>query len=263
MDSVSFLSKYSSSEITTVVVIFMILFYWLGHYITRRRQIHNESNEHDTTGVVQGSLLGLLALLLGFSFSLSNSRYDKRMGLVIDEGNAIGTAILRMDLYPDSIRMPLKLAMRDYLEARIAYDDAGADREKIIASLQTAALHQQTIWKMVSAAAQHPEHVVRTNQMVPALNEMFDLASTRQAMLMAKVPDLILYLLFILCFTGSFLIGYADNRKPEWGIVTSFLIMVGLSIYMILDLDRPRSGMINNKAMYEQISSLRSMFNNP
>ncbi|MGB4773391.1 MAG: hypothetical protein WBP58_18140 [Chitinophagaceae bacterium] len=219
--------------------------------------------ENKTTNVVEGSLLGLLALLLGFSFSLSNSRYDKRQSLVIDEANAIGTAILRCDLYPDSVKTPLKLAIRDYLEARISYDDAGANRDSIRAAILATERAQKRLWKLVSDAAQFQENVVRTNQMVPALNEMFDIASTRLALLLAKVPDLVFYLLFTLCFTGSFLIGYSDVKHPEWGIVSSFLIMVGLSIYMILDLDRPRTGIINNEAIFQQISALRSMFNNP
>jgi hypothetical protein len=263
MQEYSFLSRFNSWQITICVLMIMILFYWTGHLITRRAMLKKLPGENKTTSVVEGSLLGLLALLLGFSFSLSNSRYDKRQSLVIDEANAIGTAILRTDLYPDSVKTPLKQAMRDYLEARIRYDDAGANRDSILASLKATDDAQEHLWKLVSNAAQFQENAVRTNQMVPALNEMFDIASTRQALLLAKVPDLVFFLLFALCFTGSFLIGYSDEKHPEWGIVSSFLIMIGLSIYMILDLDRPRTGIINNEAIFQQITALRSMFTNP
>lgn len=263
MKKISFLSGFESWQITICVVMCMILFYWAGHMITKRARLTKLPTENKTTSVVEGSLLGLLALLLGFSFSLSNSRYDKRQILVVDEANAIGTAILRTDLYPDSVRTPLKMAMREYLEARIQYDDAGSNRDSIVKSLAATEQAQKKLWKIVSAAAQFQENTVRTNQMVPALNEMFDIASTRHAFLLAKVPDLIFFLLFILCFTGSFLIGYSDDKNPEWGIVSSFLIMIGLSIYMILDLDRPRTGIINNNAIFEQITALRSMFDQP
>jgi len=263
MQEYSFLSRFDSWQITICVLLSMIIFYWTGHRITRRALLKKLPGENKTSNVVEGSLLGLLALLLGFSFSLSNSRYDKRQSLVIDEANAIGTAILRCDLYPDSVKTPLKLAMQDYLEARIRYDEAGANKDSIIKSLGTTEHAQKRLWKIVSMAAQSQENTVRTNQMVPALNEMFDIASTRQALLLAKVPDLVFFLLFALCFTGSFLIGYSDHKDPEWGIVSSFLIMIGLSIYMILDLDRPGTGIINNEAIYQQITALRSMFNNP
>ena len=259
----SFLSHFESWQITICVLLGMMLFYWAGHLITRRSLLRKQPVENKTSNVVEGSLLGLLALILGFSFSLSNSRYDKRQSLVIDEANAIGTAILRTDLYQDSVKSPLKLAMRDYLEARIRYDDAAANKDSILESLKATEWAQKRIWKIVSDAAQSQENMVRTNQMVPALNEMFDIATTRQALLLAKVPDLVFFLLFALCFTGSFLIGYSDDKQPEWGIVSSFLVMVGLSIYMILDLDRPRTGIINNEGIYQQITALRSMFTNP
>jgi hypothetical protein len=263
MQEYSFLSHFESWQITICVVLGMIVFYWAGHLIMRRVMLKKIPGENKTTNAVEGSLLGLLALLLGFSFSLSNSRYDKRQSLVIDEANAIGTAILRCDLYPDSVRTPLRLVMRDYLEARIRYDEAGANKDSIIKSLGTTEHAQKRLWKIVSDAGQFQENLVRTNQMVPALNEMFDIASTRLALSLAKVPDLVIFLLFALCFTGSFLIGYSDDKQPEWGIVSSFLIMVGLSIYMILDLDRPRTGIINNNGIHQQITALRSMFNNP
>lgn len=259
----SFLSHFESWQITIWVLLGMMLFYWAGHLITRRSLLRKQPVENKTSNVVEGSLLGLLALILGFSFSLSNSRYDKRQSLVIDEANAIGTAILRTDLYQDSVKSPLKLAMRDYLEARIRYDDAAANKDSILESLKATEWAQKRIWKIVSDAAQSQENMVRTNQMVPALNEMFDIATTRQALLLAKVPDLVFFLLFALCFTGSFLIRYSDDKQPEWGIVSSFLVMVGLSIYMILDLDRPRTGIINNEGIYQQITALRSMFTNP
>ena len=219
MQEYTLLSHFSSWQITICVIFGMVLFYWAGHLITKRARRNSIQSENMTTSVVEGSLLGLLALLLGFSFSLINSRYDKRQSLVIEEANAIGTAILRTDLYPDSIRTPLRSAMKDYLEARIHYDEAGSNKEAIIKTLRETDDAQKRVWKIVSSAAQIQENMVRTNQMVPALNEMFDIASTRQAFLLAKVPDLVFMLLFVLCLTGSFLIGYSDDKKPEWGIV--------------------------------------------
>lgn len=219
MQEYTLLSHFSSWQITICVIFGTVLFYWAGHLITKRARRNSIQSENMTTSVVEGSLLGLLALLLGFSFSLINSRYDKRQSLVIEEANAIGTAILRTDLYPDSIRTPLRSAMKDYLEARIHYDEAGSNKEAIIKTLRETDDAQKRVWKIVSSAAQIQENMVRTNQMVPALNEMFDIASTRQAFLLAKVPDLVFMLLFVLCLTGSFLIGYSDDKKPEWGIV--------------------------------------------
>jgi hypothetical protein len=149
------------------------------------------------------------------------------------------------------------------VEARIAFNEAGRDLKKMNLYNDSAAVIQQRLWRIVMAAAQDNANMVRTNNMVSAMNDMIDIVSTRNAALIAKVPDLILYLLFALCFTGAFLLGYTGSKTPEWGIVTCFLVMVGLAIYMILDLDRPRSGVITMKEVHQFITSLRSMFDKP
>jgi hypothetical protein len=257
----SFLSRFGSLQITLCVILLMILAYWIGHLIMRARK--RKGIEDHAVGVVEGSLLGLLALILGFTFSMSDSRYERRIALTVEEGNAIGTAILRADLYPDSIRNILRTEFSRYLEARIDFVQSGTDLRKIYVTLDSATAIQARLWSIVTRAAQDKENYSRTNQMVPALNQMIDIVSTRNASLVAKVPDLILFLLFGLCCTGAFMLGYSSSNRPEWAIVTSFLVMVGLSIYMIIDLDRPRTGIINNKEMQYFITSLRSMFTNP
>lgn len=258
----SLLSRFSSIEITLTVVICMIACYWLGHLV-RRKVFNRESKNDENVGVVQGSLLGLLALILGFSFSLSNNRFDKRLNLVIDESNAISTAILRADLYPDSVRKELRKELKAYLEARIMFNEAGPNSVQIAEAIDSTNAVQKRLWAIATSATLRAENVNRNALMVPALNEMFDLGSTRYGMMITKIPDLIMFMLFMLCFTGAYLLGYADLDKPQWGIVSTFLVMIGLAIYMILDLDRPRTGLINNKAVYETTTALQSLLAEP
>jgi hypothetical protein len=259
----SFLTRFPSFQITLAVIFLMIGFYWLGRFAFKKVIKINPELRDKNSGMVVGSLLGLLALMLSFTFSLSNSRYDRRMAVVVEEANIIGTAVLRADLYPDSLRSLLRAEFKNYVETRIAFHQAGRDLQKAYKSLDSSTASQNRLWKMVSTAAQDRDNLVRTNNMVPVLNQMIDIVSTRNAVLIAKVPDLIMFLLFILCFSASFLLGYLSPEKPEWGIVICFLIMIGLTIYMIIDLDRPRSGVINIREMYYFIESLRTMFNNP
>ena len=259
----SFLTRFTSIEITIVVIILMIMFYWLGRFMIQKFIQLNPDQRDKNSGMVVGSLLGLLALILSFTFGLSNGRYDKRMTVVVEEANIIGTAILRADLYPDSIRNLLRTEFKNYVETRIAYQEAGRNLPKIYEALDSANASQQRLWKIVTTAAQDRDNLVRTSNMVPAMNQLIDIVTVRNAVAIAKVPDLVIFLLFILCFSASFLLGYLSPAKPEWGIVTCFLIMIGLAIYMILDLDRPRSGIINLKDMNYFITSLRSMFTTP
>ena len=69
-----------------------------------------------------------------------------------------------------------------------------------------------------------------------------------------------MYFLFILCFCAAFLLGYDNKAKIDWVVVVGFAIMLSSTVFNIIDLDRPRSGLIdldeNNKKMVE----LREMF---
>jgi hypothetical protein len=67
-------------------------------------------------------------------------------------------------------------------------------------------------------------------------------------------------MMFLLCLTSSFILGYSGGRKNDWTMALCFNIMVGLAIFMILDLDRPRTGVITSKEANVHIVRLRDMF---
>jgi hypothetical protein len=89
---------------------------------------------------------------------------------------------------------------------------------------------------------------------------MIDITTTRRAAGEATVPDSIMYFLFILCFCAAFLLGYDNKYKIDWIVVTGFALMLSITVYTIIDLDRPRSGLINMDAPNEKIIELREMF---
>jgi hypothetical protein len=239
----------------------MMVFFGTGQWVRKYLLSRNKTTVEHGLGAVEGSLLGLLALILSFTFSISSNRYDKRMAVIVEEANDIGTAVLRADLYPDSLRTALRTEFRKYVEFRIAFYEAGRDLKKINTIMDSTVQSQNRLWKMVTDGSRDKESLIRSNQMIPALNTMIDVTTTRNALLIAKVPDLILFLLFTLCLTGSFLLGYNSKGRSDYIIMGCFFIMISLTIYMILDLDRPRSGIITLSDMNNFITSLRSMFN--
>ena len=110
---------------------FILLTNWLG-FRFRHFQLKKKNLEDiEGTGTTEGAMLGLMALLMAFSFSMAASKFDDRRQLIVREANDIGTAILRCDLYPDSIKNLLRGDFAKYVDARIAYYDALDDEEKI------------------------------------------------------------------------------------------------------------------------------------
>ena len=261
MPTFSFFQQMDSFTIAGLLLLLMILAFMVGNKIRRHKEHKGKMVEDKSIGALEGSLLGLLALLLSFTFSMSSSRHDRRVNLIIEEANDIGTAILRADLYPDSIRQAFRKDFKNYLETRITFYTAKADLVKVKQALEEGNRIQSTLWQRATSFGQDKDNFHRTSQMVPALNAMFDIVTTGTAATMDKVPEVILYLLFLICMTAALMVGYAAGPKADWTMVISFSLMIAMTVYLIIDLDRPRRGVINLDVANEFIVQLRSMFN--
>jgi len=255
----SLLQSAPTLLVTIIVFILIIGFYLSGHSM-RLRAINKNPTQAKDLGAISGTLLGLLGLLLAFTFSMSNSRFDTRRSLVIEEANIIGTVILRTDIYPDSIRKLLRANLKDYIEARIAFYHAGMDVEQMGIYYRKADDIGKTVWTIAATYAKADDITTRTSELIPALNEMIDITTTRRAAGEATIPDSIMYFLFILCFCSAFLLGYDFKDKIDWVILIGFAIILSGTVFNIIDLDRPRSGLINMDTPNQKIIELLEIF---
>jgi hypothetical protein len=99
--------------------------------------------------------------------------------------------------------------------------------------------------------------------MIPALNNMIDTVTKREASRIASVPESILWLLFLLALIGSFIVGYASNaKKINWIVIVLYSLMTVMTIYLILDLDRPRRGLISTNITHQNMEKLLDAFKN-
>ena len=254
---------YNISAPLLVVILFVgiMLLYFLGLRTMEYKKKRDSSYTADGVGPLEGAVLGLLSLLLAFTFNQSASHYDERRDLVVGESNDIGTALFRSALYPDTLKLAFRNDFKDYIMARIAYYDAGTDEDKILASLQEADDISTRIWQRASSISQLPGDPTRSMQMIPAINNMIDAMSKREEARKKHVPESILWLLFLLCLTGSFIVGYASkSRKIDYVILCTYSLMTVMTIYFILDLDRPRRGIITTSSAHENIHSLLNYF---
>ena len=141
-------------------------------------------------GAVDAAVFGLLGLLMAFSFSGAATRFENRRALVVEEANAVGTAYLRLDLLPDEARDSLRERFRRYLDARLAGYQRMPDLEAARNEFDRAATIQGEIWPEAIAAAK-AAGAPASMLLPPALNEMFDVASTRTAAMRAHLPTFI------------------------------------------------------------------------
>src|SRR5688572_23591745 len=145
-------------------------------------RLHKSKDEarRSQIGGVQGAVLGLLGLLLGFTFAMAVGRYDTRRDLVLQEANAVGTTWLRAGLLPEAHRAPVKELLRRYVEVRLKYEALSRDRAKLAEGLRLSAELQNEVWRHAEAVAtESPSPVTAT--FITSLNEVIDTDAERVA----------------------------------------------------------------------------------
>lgn len=264
--SPSFIFSIDAAILCGALVVLMLVAVYFGSLIAKWKLKKDPSYSNDSSSAVFGAFLALLGLLLAFTFGMSGSRFDDRRKVITEEANDIGTAILRCDLYPTEVRTQLRSAFRKYVEARIAYMEVGTDLEKVKQTLVEKDIYAAEIWGIVTKySREKPSSFIESNQMIPALNAMIDITTTRLALDTARVPDLITTLLFVLSLLCALFGGYMIGLKGkiDWIISFGFSLVVSIVIYTTLDLERSRRGVTNLNANNRYIIQLRDMLKEP
>ena len=258
-----FTTLQSAPILLIVVIIFtlIIISYNTGYRLRSWVLKKNPDQSTIELGAINGTLLGLLGLLLAFTFSMASSRFDTRRQLVIEEANNIGTVVLRTDIYPDSVRNLLRSNLKQYVAERVAFYQAGMNISEVVLHYNKADSIGKQVWSIVANYAKTDNVTTKTSEIIPALNAMIDITTTRRAAGEATIPDSIMYFLFSLCFCSAFLLGY-DNKHKKFDriVLAGFAVMLSVTVYMIIDLDLPRSGFINMDKPNEKMIELREMF---
>ena len=247
----------------TILLAYEICFRIGRHY---QKQTHEEVKAQ--TNTIQAGILGLLALLLGFTFNMALQRFDNRSNAVINEANCIGTAILRTSLLPrpyDSISYGL---LQDYVNQRLrisGVDLTRADERKEL-SMKTEKI-QNDLWTTAIAAAEIDPRPVTTGYYINSLNDAIDARGERNAILQRHVPEVILFLLFAVFVIAGGLMGYTSGLglKRAYVPTVMFSLLIVLVVFIIIDLDRPKRGIIQVKqdSMIELQGSLRAAGKRP
>ena len=215
----------------------------------RRSRRHDEGAKTQTTAI-QAGMVGLLALLLGFTFSMALQRFDNRSAAVIDEANAIGTASLRTLLLPEPAQAEARKAMREYIDLRIDSADVDLTQTDLRrrARAATDRLHER-LWALALEASELDPRPVTTGLFIQSLNELIDSYGRRIAALKKQVPEVVLLLLFAVFIVNGAVLGYAGGLgAARAGVATvAMSLLIVLVIFLIVDLDRPRRGIIQVK----------------
>jgi hypothetical protein len=217
------------------------------------RRLRRQHADAVVSSAIEGAIFGLFGLLLAFTFSGAVSRFDTHRQLLTQEANDIGTAYLRLDLLPAQAQPELRQLFRDYTTSRLhLYDAVG---EEI--SPETVRL-QREIWQRSTAGAMsqgaNPD---TTKLLLPAINDMIDITSTRQNAFNMHPPDVVYWLLFVFSGGAALMAGYSMKAGPrDWMYSIALALAVTLTVYTILDVEYPRRGLIRLQQLDRTLISL-------
>lgn len=242
-----------------IVVIFalIIFFVFLGYFFNKKRITKYPEVAKQTPGAIEGSVVGIMSLLLGFTFSFVVSRFEARRQLIVDEMVNTNTVIYRIDLFPDSTRKLLRADLKEYLEARINYFVEGKDEPKVTEELKKSKEIAGRIWKRVLVDKDDPDVKLRSQQMIPALNSMINSVIVRDESRNTGVPPLILWSLLILVLITSFFLGANLFGKKKMKIlILGYALILALTLNLIIELNTTRVGLINLHNTQQKLNDL-------
>jgi hypothetical protein len=232
----------------------------VGRYFGNRDRRMDENPDADkagSTSAAEGATYALLGLLIAFVFSGAGGRYERRYELVVEETNDIGTAWLRLDALPAGSQPHLRELFREYVDARIETARNMHTPAEDTMRERSVAL-QREIWSATMAALQASGQAPLYGPVMQPINDMIDITSTRLASRQLHPPIEVFVMLGVLTIIASLYAGYsAAGKRRIWIHSLGFPVVLAMALFVILDFELPRFGLIRLDNVDSMLIDLR------
>lgn len=212
---------------------------WLGARVARARRAETEH----TLDLALTATLTLLALIIGFAFSMAVGRYDMRKTYEEAEANAIGTEYARAGLLSATDAARIRQLLGAYLDERIRFYEVRSDARLAQVDTDTARLQQQ-LWSAVETAANGGRDVF-VAQVAAGMNDVLNSQSYTQAAWWNRIPGEAWELLVVIAILGAALFGYATHARKATAVQVVLPLVISVAFFLIADLDSPRTGLVH------------------
>ncbi len=244
-----------------VLLIGMLLLVEIGRRFGVRRRLKESEGERAGLGTVEGAVFALFGLMIAFTFSGAASRFNEKRMLIAEEVNCVETAYLRLHLLPHQAQPALEELSRRYVDSRLEiYRKLPNMAEAEIAMAKSKQI-QEEIWTEVVAATRLPDsHPSSGLLLLPAINNMIDIATTRAMALQLHPPRIIYALLLGLGLICSLLAGFrmSTGQHRSWVHIFGFTVLTVIIVYVMLDVEYPRAGLIRLESADRLLVDLRA-----
>lgn len=211
-----------------------------GRTARRARGTHELGSTQE--GYVVSAVLGLLALLVGFTFAMAVDRFDNRRSLVAGEANAIASTYLLAQTLTPPYRQEMSGMLVSYVDIRLALGKADGV-EQAAPLLAKSEAQQKRIWSTALAATAPLRDDISANFLSSA-QEMISTGEMRIVARRAHIPTRVYTILFVYMLISAGILGYAFAGSPQPITNGTLFVLLTLCMILIIDLDQPTSGRI-------------------
>lgn len=239
----------------------MLLCIEIGRRIGRPQMGVEAGEERAGLGLIEAAIFTLLGLLLAFTLTGAASRFDARRMLIVDEANAIGAAYLRVDLLSAGCQPAIRELFREYLDSRMEVYRKLPDIQAAESEISRSKSLQGEIWSRAVAGTQLKDsHIDAARLLLPALNQMIDITTTRTMAARAHPPWVVFWVLFGLGLLCALLAGHAmaAGKRRSWLHTIVFVLSIVIAVYVILEIEYPRVGLIRLSGFDSVLIDLRA-----
>lgn len=213
----------------------------IGVWLQDRRP---DEGDPRLTGVVLGSMLGLMAFLLAFTFGIVANQDGGRKEMVVTEANAIGTAWLRAGFLGEPHGSAARGLLQEYTEIRLA---AAADVTLVTDVLARSEEIHNELWAIMEETVGQGNESPIMALLVASINDVIDVHALRVRAVDLRLPRLIGIALFAATMLSFLLLGIAssaDRKRSTMAMVLFTMAFVAV-LTIIIDLDRPQEGLLD------------------
>ena len=194
-------------------------------------------------GIIQTATLSLLALIIGFTFSMAIDRHDQRKVLEEAEANAIGTEFLRVDLLPPQVGAQTKDLLIQYVDQRILFYSKESP-EKVREIRRRTDELQTALWNVILPSVRSQPSATMA-LVTSGMNDVLNAQGYVQAAWWNRIPSTAWSLMIAIAICANLLVGFgARNFKKNIGLFMIFPFVISVSFFLIADIDSPRDGVI-------------------
>jgi hypothetical protein len=243
-----------------ILFVGMLVLMEIGRRFGVRRRPKESEGERSGLCTVEGAVFALFGLMVAFTFSGAASRFNEKRMLTAEEVNCIETAYLRLHLLSPQAQPALQELFRHYVDSRLETYRRLPNMVAAEMEMAKSKKIQQEVWIEAEAATRLPDsHPSSGLLLLPAINNMIDISTTRTMALQLHPPRIVYALLLGLGLICSLLAGFrmSSGQHRSWLHILGFTVLTVIIVYVMLDVEYPRAGLIRLESADQLLVNLR------